>query len=120
KTFIRVSDSAGQRKSYEVTVSGVVQCYNLGKGSSAETLRKAQAQGLSVPSLDELISIRTAYGKRWPLQSPLLPKTWSSTTKTLLGTVHAVLDMTLDIIEPERPYIKIAPGLSLIYEACGL
>ncbi|MGY2235721.1 hypothetical protein ACW9ID_11920 [Pseudomonas gingeri] len=120
KTFIRVSDSAGQRKSYEVTVSGVVQCYNLGKGSSADTLRKAQAQGLSVPSLEELISIRSAYGKRWPLQSPLIPKTWSSTTKTPLGLVYAVLDMTLEVIEPERPYIKISPGLSLIYEANGL
>ncbi|AMB85711.1 hypothetical protein AWM79_10525 [Pseudomonas agarici] len=120
KTFIRVNDSAGQRKSYEVTVSGVIQCYNLGEGGSTETLRKAQAQGLSVPTLEQLIDIRTAYGKRWPLQSPLKQKTWSSTTKTPLGLVHAVLDMTLNVIEPERPYIKITPGLGLIYEASGL
>ncbi len=120
KTTIRVSDSVGQRKSYEVTVSGVVQCYNLGEGSSDETRHKARQKSLDVPSLDELISIRTAYGKRWPLQSPLKPKTWSSTTKTPLGLVHAVLDMTLNVIEPEGPYIKIAIGLGLIYEASGL
>ncbi|KIH84896.1 Ig-like domain-containing protein [Pseudomonas batumici] len=120
KTAIRVSDSAGQRKSYEVSVSGVVQCYNLGEGTSDETLRKAQQKSLSIPSLDELISIRTAYGKRWPLQSPLKPKTWSSTTKTPLGLVYAVLDMTLDVVEPEGPYIKITAGLGLIHEASGL
>ncbi|MDR3662638.1 MAG: hypothetical protein P4L86_20045, partial [Mycobacterium sp.] len=120
QTTIRVSDHAGQRKSYPLSVSGVVQCYNLGEGSSEETLRKARQKGLDVPSLDELISIRTAYGKRWPLQSPLKPKTWSSTTKSALGLVHAVLDMTLDVVEPDRPYIKITAGLGLVYEASGL
>ncbi|CAD5199801.1 Ig-like domain-containing protein [Pseudomonas sp. FEN] len=120
KTVIRVSDSAGQRKSYEVNVSGVVQCYNLGEGSSEETLRRARQKGLSIPSLDELIGIRTAYDKRWPLQSPLKRKTWSSTTKTPLALVYAVLDMTLSVVEPERPYIKITAGLGLIYEASGL
>ncbi|WP_248767685.1 Ig-like domain-containing protein [Pseudomonas sp. MWU12-2345] len=120
QTRIRVSDSAGQRKSYEVSVSGVVQCYNLGEGSKDETLHKARQKGLSIPSLDELISIRTAYGNRWPLQSPLKPKTWSSTSKSPLGLVHAVLDMTLDVVEPEHPYIKVTPGLSLLYEASGL
>ncbi|WP_248796673.1 Ig-like domain-containing protein [Pseudomonas sp. MWU13-2105] len=120
QTTIRVSDRAGQRKSYPLSVSGVVQCYNLGEGSQDETLRKARQKGLDIPSLDELISIRAAYGKRWPLQSPLKPKTWSSTTKSTLGLVHAVLDMTLDVVEPDRPYIKITAGLGLIYEASGL
>ncbi|NWD77006.1 hypothetical protein HX890_23085 [Pseudomonas gingeri] len=120
QTRIRVSDSAGQRKSYEVSVSGVVQCYNLGEGSNDEILQKARQKGLDMPSLEELITIRAVYGKRWPLQSPLKPITWSSTTKDPLGLVHGVLDMTLDTVEPERPYIKVTPGLSLLYEASGL
>jgi len=123
KTRIRVTDRVGQHQSYEVTVSGVTQCYNLGVASIDTTLLTARQKGLRVPTLDELKAIRQLYGKRWPLQSADKPLTWSSTSKDLLQTpyAYAVLNMSKPGLEPEEPHVSLSIGLpALVYSVSGL
>jgi len=123
KTRIRVTDRVGQHQSYEVTVSGVIQCYNLGVASIDATLLTARQKGLKVPTLDELKAIRQLYGRHWPLQSADKPLTWSSTSKDLLQTpyAYAVLNMSKPGLEPEEPHVSLSIGLpALVYSVSGL
>ncbi|MGY1891729.1 Ig-like domain-containing protein [Pseudomonas sp. SDT291_1_S447] len=64
---ISVTDEAGQRKSYSVSVTGVTQCYGLGANWLSRISDEAKRRGLRLPSMAELRAINSAYGNRWPM-----------------------------------------------------
>ncbi len=81
---ISVTDASGSGKSYQVTVTHVIQCLGLGSGSLSQMTRAASAKGGRVPSFNELKEIYATYGNRWPLGKG---NYWSSTVaaQNMLG-----------------------------------
>lgn len=73
---ISVTDAQGQRKHYEVTVTGVVHCLGVGGGKYSQISAAAAAIGARIPSITELKEIYAAYGNRWPMGNAYY---WSST-----------------------------------------
>jgi hypothetical protein len=84
KAIISATDALGESKSYEVTVTGVIQCLGVGKGSYAQVAAAAASQGARMPSITELKEIYIAYGSRWPMGDG---NYWSSTVaaESLIG-----------------------------------
>lgn len=76
KTTISVTDASGDRKSYEVTVTGVIHCMGVGKGSYSQMTASAASNGARIPSITELKEIYITYGNRWPMGNG---NYWSST-----------------------------------------
>ncbi|MBV4474919.1 Ig-like domain-containing protein [Pseudomonas botevensis] len=64
---ITVRDSAGQSKSYTVTVRGVIHCYPLGRSVLGIIMRDAANIGAHVPSLEQLREIQSFYPNNWPM-----------------------------------------------------
>ncbi|HEY0288975.1 MAG TPA: Ig-like domain-containing protein [Pseudomonas sp.] len=81
---ITVSDSAGEKKSYPVHVSGVIQCLSVGVGSVAQVSNAASGVQARLPNIKELGEIFNAYRGRWPMAAGLY---WSSTlaSQNLVG-----------------------------------
>ncbi|MDH0745397.1 Ig-like domain-containing protein [Pseudomonas sp. GD03842] len=80
---ITVTDAAGESKSYDVTVSGVINCVGVGSGSLAQMSAAAAQANCRIPSVHELIEIFNAYGNRWPMG---MGNYWSSTVaKNVFG-----------------------------------
>lgn len=73
---ISVTDAAGQSLSYEVTVTGVVQCFSLGTGKFGDMSAAAGQHGGRLPTIHELRAIYGVWGNKWPL---LKNQMWSST-----------------------------------------
>ncbi|RRV05671.1 hypothetical protein EGJ27_17835 [Pseudomonas sp. v388] len=84
KATISVTDAAGDHKSFEVTVTGVIHCLGVGKGSLAQMTAAAAGQGGRIPSITELKEIYITYGSRWPMGNG---NYWSSTVaaESLVG-----------------------------------
>ncbi|WP_434677351.1 hypothetical protein J3P77_14665 [Pseudomonas sp. R1-18] len=76
KAIISATDALGESKSYEVTVTGVIHCLGMGKGSYAQVAAAAASKGARMPSIYELKEIYDAYGSRWPMGNG---NYWSST-----------------------------------------
>jgi hypothetical protein len=76
KAIISATDALGESKSYEVTVTGVIHCLGIGKGSYAQVAAAAASVGARLPSINELKEIYTAYRGRWPMGNG---NYWSST-----------------------------------------
>jgi hypothetical protein len=80
---ITVTDAAGEKLSYDVTVTGVIECHGVGSGNYTQISNAANRIGGRVPSIHELIEIYNAYGNRWPMGNA---NYWSSTVaKNLFG-----------------------------------
>lgn len=80
---ITVTDSAGEQQSYDVTVTGVIECHGVGSGNYTQISNAAQRIGGRIPSIHELIEIYNAYGNRWPMGNA---NYWSSTVaKNVFG-----------------------------------
>jgi hypothetical protein len=73
---ITVKDSAGEIKSYNVLVAGVIECHKLSVGNLTQVTNAASAIQARVPSIHELIEIYNAYGSSWPMGQA---NYWSST-----------------------------------------
>jgi hypothetical protein len=84
KATITVSDASGASKSYEVTVTGVIHCIGIGKGTYAQMTTAAAGNGARIPSVTELKEIYITYGSRWPMGNG---NYWSSTVaaESLVG-----------------------------------
>jgi hypothetical protein len=76
KAIISATDALGESKSYEVTVTGVIHCLGMGKGSYTQVAAAAASKGARMPSIYELKEIYDAYGSRWPMGNG---NYWSST-----------------------------------------
>jgi hypothetical protein len=76
KAVISVTDVRGETLSYEVTVTGVIHCIGVGKGSYSQMNAAAAASAARVPSVTELKEIYVTYGNRWPMGNG---NYWSST-----------------------------------------
>lgn len=76
KAVISVTDVRGETLSYEVTVTGVIHCIGVGKGSYSQMTAAAAASAARVPSVTELKEIYVTYGNRWPMGNG---NYWSST-----------------------------------------
>jgi len=80
---ITVTDSAGEQQSYDVTVTGVIECHGVGSGNYTQISNAANRIGGRIPSIHELIEIYNAYGNRWPMGNA---NYWSSTVaKNVFG-----------------------------------
>lgn len=80
---ITVTDSAGEQQSYDVTVTGVIECHGIGSGNLTQISNAANRIGGRIPSIHELIEIYNAYGNRWPMGNG---NYWSSTVaKNVFG-----------------------------------
>lgn len=73
---ITVTDAAGEKLSYDVTVTGVIECHGVGSGNYTQMSNAASRIGGRIPSIHELIEIYNAYGNRWPMGNA---NYWSST-----------------------------------------
>ena len=84
KAIISATDALGESKSYDVTVTGVIHCLGVGKGSYAQVAAAAASKGARMPSITELKEIYIAYGSRWPMGDG---NYWSSTVaaESLIG-----------------------------------
>jgi len=89
---ISVTDAAGQSLSYEVTVTGVVQCFSLGTGKFGDMSAAAGQHGGRLPTIHELRAIYGVWGNTWPL---VKNQTWSSTQArvTPFGKTYYVKNM---------------------------
>jgi hypothetical protein len=72
---ISAKDSAGQTKSYTVTVTGVMQCFGLGRVQWGAANNAANGAGGRLPSIDEIRQVLAQYGNRWPMGADFY---WSS------------------------------------------
>ena len=80
---ITVTDAAGEKASYEVTVTGVIECHGLGSGNYTQVSNAASRIGARIPTIHQLIEIYNAYGNRWPMGNA---NYWSSTVaKNVFG-----------------------------------
>lgn len=80
---ITATDSAGDKQSYEVSVTGVIECHGVGSGNLTQMSNAAKRIGARIPSIHELIEIYNAYGNRWPMGNA---NYWSSTVaKNVFG-----------------------------------
>lgn len=83
RATITVIDAAGENKSYDVTVTGVIECHGVGSGNLTQISNAASRIGARIPSIHELIEIYNAYGNRWPMGNG---NYWSSTVaKNVFG-----------------------------------
>lgn len=80
---ITVIDAAGEKQSYDVSVTGVIECHGVGSGNLTQVSNAASRIGARIPSIHELIEIYNAYGNRWPMGNA---NYWSSTVaKNVFG-----------------------------------
>jgi hypothetical protein len=80
---ITVIDAAGEKLSYDVSVTGVIECHGVGSGNLTQVSNAASRIGARIPSIHELIEIYNAYGNRWPMGNA---NYWSSTVaKNVFG-----------------------------------
>lgn len=88
---IKVTDSAGQTMDYQVTVTGVIHCLNVGGGNYKDMSAAAAGQGGRIPRLQELREIHALYAGRWPMGN--VP-CWSSDVALVIGwSWYSVKDM---------------------------
>jgi len=108
---ITVADASGDSKSYQVTVSGVIECHNVGTGTWSQMSGKAAAIQGRLGDIQELIEIYNAYKGRWPLQQGYW---WSSTlAKTVLGAKwYYAKDMHTGV-DYSYLHVNLAQGLAL-------
>ena len=76
KASISVTDASGDSKRFDVTVTGVIHCIGVGKGSLARMTAAAAGNAARIPSISELKEIYVTYGSRWPMGNG---NYWSST-----------------------------------------
>lgn len=108
---ITVADASGDNKSYQVAVTGVIECHNLGTGTWPQMSGKAASIQGRLGNIQEVIEIYNAYKGRWPLQRGYW---WSSTlAKTVFGAkwyyakdMHTGVDYTY-------LHANLAQGLAL-------
>jgi hypothetical protein len=80
---ITVIDAAGEKQSYDVKVTGVIECHGVGSGNLTQMTNAATRLGARIPTIHELIEIYNAYGNRWPMGNN---NYWSSTVaKNVFG-----------------------------------
>ncbi|QJI40239.1 hypothetical protein HKK52_04705 [Pseudomonas sp. ADAK2] len=72
---ISAKDSAEQIKSYTVTVTGVMQCFGLGRVQWGAANNAANGAGGRLPSIDEIRQVLAQYGNRWSMGADFY---WSS------------------------------------------
>jgi len=65
-TAITVTDAAGGSGSYQVNVSGIIQCVGVGKPDYKGAQNAAAANGAWIPSMGELREIYDLYSGIWP------------------------------------------------------
>lgn len=81
--IITATDALGERKSFTVSVTGVIECHGVGSGNLTQVSNAASRIGARIPSIHELIEIYNAYGNRWPMGNA---NYWSSTVaKNVFG-----------------------------------
>lgn len=68
-TTITARDAANQSKSYNVTVTNVIQCFGFGNATWTQANSSVAAAGARIPSLAELHEMHLAYGARWPMST---------------------------------------------------
>ncbi|WP_423205122.1 Ig-like domain repeat protein [Pseudomonas kribbensis] len=107
---ITASDAAGQSKSYNVTVTGVIHCIGLGSGVWSTANSHAAANGARLPSLAELHEIQAAYGGRWPMGN----HHYWSTDPSNFWWPWAQARTCKNLVNGEQWAIKIPSGYSLI------
>jgi hypothetical protein len=73
---ISVTDAAGQRLEYKVTVTGVIACIGFGSGKFDAVNAAVTGARCRLPSIQELREIHATYGNRWPMGNG---NYWSST-----------------------------------------
>lgn len=73
---ITATDAAGQSKSYNVSVTGVIECVGVGSGNLTQISKNASANQMRLPTIHELVGIYNAYAGRWPMGNG---NYWSST-----------------------------------------
>lgn len=76
---ITATDSLGESKGYQVTVTGVIHCLGVGSGSYAQMNSAVVKNGARIPSIHELVEIYNTYGNRWPMGNG---NYWSSTVSS--------------------------------------
>lgn len=64
---ITARDAANQSKSYNVTVTNVIQCFGFGNATWTQANSSVASAGARIPSMAELYEIHAAYGNRWPM-----------------------------------------------------
>jgi hypothetical protein len=64
---ISVSDASGQSLSYQVAVTGVIECIGLGGGKFGDMAAAASNNRTRLPTIQELREIFDMWGTRWPL-----------------------------------------------------
>jgi hypothetical protein len=64
---ITARDTANQSKSYNVTVTNVIQCFGFGNATWTQANSSVASAGARIPSMAELYEIHAAYGNRWPM-----------------------------------------------------
>ncbi|WP_438301011.1 hypothetical protein [Pseudomonas sp. NMS19W] len=64
---ITARDTANQSKSYNVTVTNVIQCLGFGNATWTQANSSVASAGARIPSMAELYEIHAAYGNRWPM-----------------------------------------------------
>ena len=108
---ITVADASGDSKSYQVTVSGVIECHNVGTGKWSQMSGNAAAIQGRLGNIQELIEIYNAYKGRWPFQKGYW---WSSTVaKTVLGAKwYYAKDMHTGV-DYSYLHVNLAQGLAL-------
>lgn len=73
---ISVTDAAGQRLEYKVTVTGVIACVGFGSGKFDAVNAAVTGARCRLPSIQQLREIHATYGNRWPMGNG---NYWSST-----------------------------------------
>ncbi|MCL5227039.1 Ig-like domain-containing protein [Pseudomonas nunensis] len=75
QTTISAQDDTGQSKAYIVTVTGVMQCYGLGRAQWGAANNSANGSGGRLPSIAEIRQVLAQYESRWPMGADFY---WSS------------------------------------------
>jgi len=89
-TVITVQDGAGQRASYSVSVTGVIECRGLGNDFYPGAVKAAQAIGKRIPSLGELREIYAQYQSNWPMGNAYY---WSTDQATVIPKANYILNL---------------------------
>lgn len=108
---ITVTDASADSKSYQVSVTGVIECHNLGTGTWPQMSSKAAGVQGRLGTIQEVIEIYNAYKGRWPLQRGYW---WSSTlAKTVFGAKwYYAKDMHTGV-DYSYLHANLAQGLAL-------
>jgi hypothetical protein len=107
-TSITVRDSAGQTASYTVSVTGVIECTDLGNLNYPAAVRAAQGIGKRIPSLGELREMHAQYKSNWSIRGTYF---WSTTAA---GRVLKHWVVSIVTGEEHSAYITVPGGYSYV------